>query len=86
MPVSFKEVKEVVAFDLEEEIALIKYIVTTERLIKSNKCNYDNDTIRNLIICGLFTGTRIGELGSIDYTKHIDLDIASLISSSLTLL
>lgn len=72
VPVSFKEIKEVVAFDLEEKIALIKYIVTTERLIKSNKCNYDNDTIRNLIICGLFNGTRIGELGSIDYTKHID--------------
>ena len=79
VPVSFKEIKEVVAFDLEEEIALFKYIAMTERLIKSNKCNYDNDTIRNLIICGLFTGTRIGELGSIDYTKHIDFKNKNLI-------
>lgn len=37
VPVSFKGVKEVVAFDLEEEIALLKYIATTKRLIKSNK-------------------------------------------------
>lgn len=79
VPVSFKGIKEVVAFDLEEEIALFRYIATMERLIKSNKCNYDNDTIRNLIICGLFTGTRIGELGSIDYTKHIDFKNKNLI-------
>ena len=39
VPVSFKEIKEVVAFDLDEEITLLKYIATTERLIKSNKCN-----------------------------------------------
>lgn len=81
-PVSFKDTKEIVAFDLEEEIRLLKYIATTDRLIQSNKCNYDTTTIRNLIICGLFTGARIGELGSIDYTKHIDFKNNYLIVSS----
>lgn len=79
VPISFKEIKEIVAFDLEEEIKLLKYISTNNRLVKSNKCNYDNNTIRNLIICALFTGARVGELGSIDYTKHIDFKNNNLI-------
>lgn len=82
VPVSFKDTKQVVAFDLEEEINLLKYIAVNDRLIKSDKCNYDDNTIRNLIICALFTGARIGELGSIDYTKHIDFKSKNLIVTS----
>lgn len=73
-PISFKNVKKVEAFEISEEIKLLKYLAQTDVIVKSQKSNYDNNTIRNLIIIGLFTTLRIGELGAIDYTKHIDFN------------
>lgn len=58
-PLSDKEEKEVVAFELDEFLTLMKYILTTDRLIKNSKCNYDTRTIRNLIILSFLSITRI---------------------------
>lgn len=71
IPFSEKSKKLVQAFSIEEEVKLIKYICT-HTLIKNSKCSYDNTTIRNLFLISLFSLTRIGELGSIDYTVDID--------------
>lgn len=72
IPISIKNNKEVMPFELDEQIALIKYI-TTNTIITSCKNTYDNRTMRNLILLALLTGMRIGELGALDINKHIDL-------------
>ena len=72
-PLSEKQEKEVVAFELDEFIKLLKYLLTTDKLIKNNKCNYDSRTIRNIIILSFLSLTRIGEIGAIDLDKHINL-------------
>lgn len=79
IPISFQNVKEVQAFELEEEIKLLRYLCTHKKLIKSQKCNYDDDTIRNLIIISLLSLMRIGELGSLDINEHINLEIMNFI-------
>ena len=58
LPISDQEIEEVVPFEVHEEIALIEYI-TKNRIITSAKNTYDNDTMKNIIIIGLFTGMRI---------------------------
>lgn len=78
-PTSYKNTKEVQAFELEEEIKLLRYICTHKKLIKSEKSNYDDDTIRNIIILSLFTLMRIGELGALDVDEHINLEILNFI-------
>ena len=50
----------------------MQYLLT-KPLIKSARCNYDERTLRNIFICALLSAARIGELGAIDITKHIDL-------------
>lgn len=72
IPTSFQTKKQVEAFEVEEQRKLLQYI-RTKPLIKSSKCNYDERTLRNLFICLLLTAARIGEMGAIDYTQHIDL-------------
>lgn len=71
-PVSFQKKEPVQAFEIEEQRKLIKYLLT-KPLVKSSRCNYDERTLRNLFICALLSAARIGELGSIDITKNIDL-------------
>lgn len=71
IPLSEKEKRLVEAFSIDEEVQLIKYICNNN-LIKSNKCTYGNKTIRNLFLISLFSLTRIGELGSINYDTNID--------------
>ena len=73
VPRSEKQEKEVVAFELEDFITLMKYVLTTNKLIKNSKCNYDSRTIRNIIILSFLSLTRIGEMGALDINKHIDL-------------
>ena len=58
-PISDKQIKEVVAFELDEVHKLLKYILYHDNLIYTSKCNYDNQTIRNLIILSLLSLTRI---------------------------
>lgn len=74
IPFSEKQEKEVVAFELEEFLTLLKYILIHDNLIINSKCRYDSRTIRNLIILSFLSLTRIGELGAIDLDKHINLD------------
>ena len=78
IPISLKSKKQVEAFEIEEQKELMDYILS-KPLIKSSKCNYDEKTLRNLFICLLLTAARIGELGAIDYTKHIDFNEKVLI-------
>lgn len=72
MPISEKEKREVIAFDIDEQQQLIKYVCTTKTLIGNSKSTYDNITIKNLILLALFSLARIGELGALDLKEHID--------------
>ena len=71
-PTSTKTVKEVIAFEVDEQKQLIDYILTQD-LIATSNCKYDNITIKNFILIALFTGLREGELGAIDYEENINL-------------
>ena len=73
IPCSLKERKKVTAFDVEEQRTLIKYI-TQNKLIIDSKCSYNELTLKNLFLLALFLGARIGELGALNYDKHIDFD------------
>lgn len=73
-PISSANEKEVVAFELEEFEKLLEYILTTDKLVKNSKCNYDSRTIRNLIIIAFLSLARIGELGALDINHHINFD------------
>lgn len=72
IPISVKKVEIVEAFSLDEERKLIEYICT-HKLSKSEKCSYDDRTIRNLILLALFTLARCGELGALKLDEDIDL-------------
>lgn len=71
-PISFQKKEPVEAFEVEEQIKLIKHL-RTQKLVKSSRCNYDERTLRNLFICALFSAARIGELGA-TYLENIDLN------------
>lgn len=71
VPISIKQKKHIEAFEIEEQRILMNYIITNN-LVKSSRCNYDNTTIKNLFICSLLSGARVGELGSIEINKNID--------------
>ncbi|MDY2736240.1 tyrosine-type recombinase/integrase [Intestinibacter sp.] len=78
VPNSLQTKKKVEAFEVSEQRKLMRYI-RTQPLIKSSKCNYDERTLRNLFICLLLTAARIGELGALDYTKHLDFSAGGFI-------
>ena len=50
IPTSLQTKKKVEAFEVEEQRKLMRYI-RTQPLIKSSKCNYNEETLRNLFIC-----------------------------------
>ncbi len=77
VPVSDKEIQEIVPFEIYEQIALMEYI-TTHNLISSKNNNYDTKTIKNIIIIGLLTGMRIGEIGALNIDNHIDMDLKQI--------
>lgn len=76
-PISDKNVQEIIPFEIKEQIALMKYI-TSNNLIFSSKNTYDTKTIKNIIIIGLLTGMRIGEIGSLNIDEHIDLKLKQI--------
>lgn len=78
IPTSLQTKKKVEAFEVDEQRKLMHYI-RTQPLIRSSKCNYDERTLRNLFICLLLSATRIGELGALDYTKHLDFSAGGFI-------
>lgn len=57
-----------VAFTIQEEIKLINYI-TTHELVTDPKSKYDTITIKNIILLGLLTAMRIGEMGALLVTS-----------------
>lgn len=84
VPTSFQTRKKVEAFEVDEQKKLMNYI-RTKPLVKNRKCDYDERTLKNLFICLLLTGMRIGEAGAIDYTQHIDfVSKAFIIKRTLT--
>lgn len=68
LPISDQEIEEVIPFEVHEEITLIEYI-TQNRIITSAKSTYDNNTMKNIIILGLFTGMRIRRTWSFKYRR-----------------
>ncbi len=78
IPTSLKQKKKVSAFEVDEQRKLMHYICT-QPLIKKSKCNYDERTLKNLFICLLLSAARIGELGALDYTKHVDFSSGGFI-------
>lgn len=83
IPTSLQKKKKVEAFEVEEQRTLMNYI-RTQSLIKSSKCNYDEETLRNLFICLLLTCARVGEIGAINYKKQIDFNNGIIINRTLT--
>lgn len=73
IPTSYQTKKRVEAFEIEEQRKLMNYI-RSKPLIKSSICNYDEETLKNLFICLFLTGSRIGELGALDYNTMVDLN------------
>lgn len=71
-PVSLQKKEPVQAFEVEEQRKLINYLLT-QPLVKSSRCNYDEQTLRNLFICALLSAARIGELGAIIIDKNVNL-------------
>lgn len=78
IPTSLQTRKKVEAFEVAEQRKLMQYILT-QPLIKSSTCNYDEQTIRSLFICLFLSAARIGELGALDYTKHLDFSAGGFI-------
>ena len=78
IPTSLQTKKKVEAFEVDEQRKLMHYI-RTQPLIKSSRCNYNERTLRNLFICLLLSAARIGELGALDYTKHLDFSAGGFI-------
>ena len=78
IPTSLQTRKKVEAFEVAEQRKLMQYILT-QPLIKSSTCNYDEQTIRSLFICLFLSVARIGELGALDYTKHLDFSASGFI-------
>lgn len=76
-PISDKDVQEIIPFEIHEQITLMKYI-TSNNLIFSNKNTYDTKTIKNIIIIGLLTGMRIGEIGALNIDEHINLELKQI--------
>lgn len=73
VPLAEQPEKKVVAFELDEQIKIIKYIFTNP-IIKNYKCNYDEATIRNIILLGFMTFARLGELGALNYETDINFN------------
>lgn len=77
-PTSEQKKEPVQAFEVDEQRKLMKYILTNS-LVKSSKCNYDEETLRNLFISQLLSAARIGELGALDIDSNIDLKAKGLV-------
>lgn len=78
IPTSLQIKKKVEAFEVDEQRKLMHYI-RTQPLVRSIKCNYDERTLKNLFICLLLSAARIGELGALDYTKHLDFSAGGFV-------
>lgn len=72
VPISLQKKEPIQAFEVNEQRELMKYL-RNKTLVKSSKCNYDEKTLKNLFICALLSGARIGELGAIKINENIDL-------------
>lgn len=71
--ISEKETKEVEAFDIDEEIILIEYLKKHKKtLVDKFKSLEISISVKNIILLALYTGMRIGELGSLNYKINID--------------
>lgn len=77
-PISLQKREPVQAFEVEEQRKLMNYLLT-KPLTKNSRCNYDEKTLKNLFICALLSGARIGELGAINITKNIDFKASGLV-------
>ena len=83
-PVSLQTKKKVKAFEENEQSILMEYI-KNQILVKSNKCNYEEQTLRNLFILLFLSAARIGELGAINYETKISWSKGGLlIDTTLT--
>lgn len=78
MPISKKIKKDVIAFEIDEQAKLLQYI-NTHTIITDKKSAYDNTTVKNLIRIAFLIGARCGEIGALDYTKHIDWKLERVI-------
>lgn len=82
--ISDKDTKMVQAFDIEEEKRLLEYIFT-HRIVKNFKCNYEENTIRNIIVIALLSLMRIGEIGALNFIDHVSFEKKHfLVSRTLT--
>ena len=81
-PISEQSQKVPIAFTIEEENQLIKY-VNNNNLITDSKCTIDTISLKNIILLGLLTGMRIGEICALNYESSIGEDYIK-VSKTLT--
>lgn len=75
VPNSSQEKNNIQVFEVFEEIHLISYLNNNaSSLVSSATSKYDCISIKNLILLGLYTGMRIGELGALNYKSHLDFN------------
>ena len=83
--ISNKEVKEVTAFTIEEEKALLEYVNNNESSLVDIKSKIDGKTIKNIIKFNLATGMRIGEICALNRDTDIDrINKRILVSKTIT--
>ena len=81
IPRSIQNKNKIETFEVHEQIKLMKYLCSNS-LILHHKSMYDIETIKNIILTSFLFGTRIGELGAINYEEDIDWDKNCLIIRS----
>lgn len=78
--VSSRNRKKIQAFSIDETKQIIDYIDKYENeLVDENRSSYDNKTIKNFIKLAFASAMRCGELGALDFNKHINLETKKFI-------
>ncbi len=78
-PASEIDTKEVIPFEINEEIKLLEYISSDEYEKSRHRNKADSKTLKNCLKFLLVTGTRAGEACSIDYKKDINFETENII-------
>lgn len=81
-PTSEIDTKEVIPFEINEQIKLLDYISSNEYEKGRHRNKADSKTLKNCLKLLFATGTRVGEACSIDYKKDINFETENIIIST----
>ncbi len=78
-PASEVPTKEVVPFEINEEVKILEYISSDEYEKSRHRNKADSKTLKNCLKFLFATGTRAGEACSLDYKKDINFEAENII-------